>query len=196
MKVAHALPTGRNGQFLALGLTLLALALLWVSVAMPLIEWHSDRAEALAQRAALLQRMEFLVAMRAGLQQQAATATASGVGEATLLEGESDSMASASMQEILQALFLQAGIQLNSVETLPGDAVAAYRRIRLRVTFNASWPVLMTLLKDIEFATPALLVDELQVEPALHRISTAPGTFDVTCAIFGFRSDRTRTSAR
>jgi Type II secretion system (T2SS), protein M subtype b len=184
------------GRFLALTLTLLLLAVLWVSVAMPLIQWHSDRADALVQRAALLQRMEFLVGMRAGLQQQANAAAASGTGEATLLEGETDSMASASMQETLQALFLQAGIQLNSVETLPGDAVDAYRRIRLRVTFNASWPVLMTLLKDIEFATPALLVDELQVEPALHRISTAPGTFDITCSIFGFRSERARTTAR
>jgi hypothetical protein len=28
-----------------------------------------------------------------------------------------------------------------------------------------------------------------QMQPALHRISTAPGTFDVTCAIFGFRAE-------
>jgi general secretion pathway protein M len=194
--MAHALPTGRMGQFLALALTLLVLAVLWMSIAMPLMQWHSDRAEALEQRAALLQRMEFLVAMRPRLQQQATEAAASGTGEATLLEGETDSMASAAMQETLQALFLQAGIQLNSVETLPGDAVDAYRRIRLRVTFNASWPVLMGLLKEIEFASPALLVDELQVEPALHRISTAPGTFDITCSIFGFRSERSRAAAR
>jgi general secretion pathway protein M len=194
--MAHALPTGRIGQALALGLTLLAAALLWLSVVMPLQQWHSDRAEALVQQAALLQRMEYLVAMRPGLQQQAAAATASGAGEATLLEGDSDSTASAAMQETLQALFLQAGIQLNSVETLPGDAVDTYRRIRLRVTFNASWPVLMALLKDIEFATPALLIDELQVEPALHRISTAPGTFDITCSIFGFRSERAKATVR
>ena len=194
--MAHALPTGRRGQLLALGLTILVLASLWLGVAMPLMQWYDDRADALVQRAALLQRMEYLVGMRAGLQQQAAAALARGVGEATLLEGDSDSTASASMQELLQALFLQSGIQLNSVETLPGDAVDAYRRIRLRVSFNASWSVLMSLLKDIELATPALLVDELQVEPALHRISTAPGTFDITCSIFGFRSEKTRTTAR
>jgi hypothetical protein len=194
--MAHALPTGRLGQILALGVTLLALALVWLTVAMPLLQWHGDRAEALVQRAALLQRMEYLVAMRPGLQQQAAAAAASGAGEATLLEGDSDSTASAAMQETLQALFLQTGIQLNSVETLPGDAVDTYRRIRLRVTFNASWPVLMALLKDIEFATPALLIDELQVEPALHRISTAPGTFDITCSIFGFRSERAKAAGR
>lgn len=193
---AHALPTGRKGQLLALALTVLVIALLWVSVATPLIDWHHDRAEALVQRAALLQRMEYLVAMRPGLQQQADAAMASGVGEATLLEGDSDSMASASMQELLQALFLQAGLQLNSVETLPGDAVDLYRRIRLRVSFNASWPVLMSLLKDIELASPALLVDELQVEPALHRISTAPGTFDITCSIFAFRAEHARAASR
>jgi general secretion pathway protein M len=194
--MTHVLPTGRLGQFLALGITLLALALVWLTVAIPLLQWHGDRAEALVQRAALLQRMEYLVAMRPGLQQQAAAAAASGTGEATLLEGDSDSTASAAMQETLQALFLQAGIQLNSVETLPGDAVDTYGRIRLRVTFNASWPVLMALLKDIEFATPALLIDELQVEPALHRISTAPGTFDITCSIFGFRSERAKVGGR
>ena len=50
-------------------------------------------------------------------------------------------------------------------------------------------PVLMSLLKEFETARPALLIDELSVQPALHRISTAPGTFDVTCATFGFRAE-------
>jgi len=39
-------------------------------------------------------------------------------------------------------------------------------------------------------------VDDLQVRPALHRISTAPGSFDVTCAIFAFRSAATRAAAQ
>ena len=47
----------------------------------------------------------------------------------------------------------------------------------------------MALLKDIELARPALLMDEIQVQPALHRISTAPGSFDVSCAIFAFRAE-------
>src|ERR1700738_3313651 len=145
-EMTHALPTGRKGQLLALGLTTLVLAVLWLGVVMPVIDWHGERADALEQKAALVQRMEALGAMRAG-------------------------------------------VQLNSGETLPGDETGAYRRIRLRVSFNASWPVLMSLLKEFEIARPALLMDELSVQPALHRISTAPGTFDVSCAIFGFRAD-------
>ncbi len=191
-----ALPTGRNGQLLALGLTVLVMAVLWLGVVMPLIDWHGERAEASVQKAALVQRMEALVATRASLQEQAKAVAAGGAGETALLEGDSESVASATLQELLQAMFMQAGVQLNSVETLPGDETGAFRRIRLRVSFNASWPELMALLKDFEIARPALLIDELSVQPALHRISTAPGTFDVSCAIFGFRAEPAKGAAK
>jgi hypothetical protein len=192
----RSLPTGRTGQLLAFGLTSLALAMLWLGVIMPLIDWHSDRAAALGQQEALTQRMEALATALPNLQEQANAVAAAGAGEAALLEGDSDSMASASLQERVQAMFMATGVQLNSVETLPGDDAGAYRRIGLRISFNASWPMLMALLKDIHLASPALLMDELQVTPALHRISTAPGSFDVACAIFAFRSTSARVAAR
>jgi general secretion pathway protein M len=184
----RSLPTGRAGQLLALGLTSLALAALWLGVVMPLIGWHGELAEALAQQEALAQRMETLAAVLPSLREAVKAAAAGGAGEASLLEGDNDSMASASLQERLQATFMKTGVQLNSVETLPGDDAGAYRRIGLRISFNASWPILMTLLKEMHVATPSLLVDELQLTPALHRISTAPGSFDVACAIYAFRS--------
>jgi hypothetical protein len=192
----RSLPTGRMGQLLALGLGTLVLAVLWLGVAAPLIEWHGERAEVLAQRASLARRMAALVGVVPALQEQVTAVATSGAGEPALLEGDSDSMASALLQERLQAMFMAAGVQLNSVETLPGEEAEAYRRIRLRVSFNAAWPVLMALLKEMHVATPVLLVDELQVQPALHRISTAPGTFDVSCAVFGFRSGAVRAAAR
>jgi general secretion pathway protein M len=191
-----SLPTGRAGQLLALGLTLLLLAVFWLGVVAPLIEWHGERAEALAQQGARAMRMEALAAALPTLQEQTKAVAATGVGEAALLDGDSDTTASASLQERLQAMIMQKGVQLRSVETLPGDDAGAYRRIGLRVAFDASWPVLIDLLKDLHLATPALLVDDLQVRPALHRISTAPGSFDVTCAIFAFRSAATRAAAQ
>jgi general secretion pathway protein M len=183
-----SLPTGRTGRSLALGLPVLVIAMLWLGVAMPLIEWHADRTASLTRQSALANRMEALAVAVPALRQQAASVVASGTGEPALLEGDSDSTASASLQERLQAMFLQAGVQLNSVETVPGEEAGTFRRIRLRLSFNASWPILVALLKDLQLATPMLLVDELQVQPALHRISTAPGTFDVSCSVFAFRS--------
>ena len=189
-----SLPTGRTGQSLALGLPILALAGLWLGVAMPLIEWHGDRTAALIRLSALADRMEALAAAVPALREQAEAS--GGTGEPALLDGDSDSTASASLQERLQAMFLQAGVQLNSVETVPGEEAGTFRRIRLRVSFNASWPVLVVLLKDLQLATPMLLVDELQVQPALHRISTAPGTFDVSCSVFAFRSGSAAVGVR
>jgi hypothetical protein len=93
-------------------------------------------------------------------------------------------------------MFMNAGVQLNSVEALPGEDAGAYRRIRLQVAFNATWPVLIGLLNDVRLASPALLVDELHVQPALHRINTAPGTFDVSCAVFAFRTAAAQVAVR
>jgi hypothetical protein len=190
------LPTGRTGQLVALGLPVLALATLWLGVAMPLIEWHDDRDAALVRRLMLADRMGTLVAEVPKLREQVAAVASSGTAEPALLEGDNDSTASASLQERLQAMFLQAGVQLNSVETVPGEDAGAFRRIRLRISFNASWPVLVTLLKDMHVATPMLLVDEVQVQPALHRMSTAPGSYDVTCSVFAFRSGRIGVAVR
>src|ERR1700712_2833606 len=114
-------PTGRPGQMVALGLPVLALATLWVGVAIPLIGWYDDRDAALTRRLMLADRMEGLVAGMPGLREQAAISASSGTPEPALLEGDNDSTASASLQERLQAMFLPAGVQLNSVETLPGE---------------------------------------------------------------------------
>ena len=95
----RSLPTGRTGQLLALGLTCLAFAALWLGVVMPLIDWHGDRTEALAQQAALAQRTEALAAALPSLREQAKAVASSGVGEAALLDGDNHSTASASLQE-------------------------------------------------------------------------------------------------
>jgi hypothetical protein len=181
---------------LALGLTALVLMILWRGVSMPLIELHGDRAEMLAQRGALAHRMAALVDALPAFQKQLAMAATGGTDGLALLEGDSGSVAGAELQDRLQTMFMQAGVQLNSVETVPGEEAGAYRRIRLRVSFNATWPVLMDLLKQMHVATLVLLVDDLQVQPALHRISTAPGTFDVSCSVFAFRSGAVRAAAR
>ena len=70
--------------------------------------------------------MATLVTAVPTLQQQVAAVAAGGAGNPALLEGDSDSTASASLQERLQVIFMQAGVPLNSVETLPGEAAGDY----------------------------------------------------------------------
>jgi len=189
------LPTGRKGQWLAMGLTLLALASLWLGVAQPLLDWYADRAEMVAQRTALAHRMANLAATLPALRQQAEAATAN-PAEPALLDSDTDSVASAALQERLQAMFAGAGAHISSVETLPAEEAGAYRKIRLRLTLTASWPALTSLFQEINSAMPRLLVDDLQLQPGLHRISTAPGTFDAAFTIFAFRRGTTPVAVR
>ena len=186
--MSRALPSGRMGQLLAVAMTVLTPAVVIAGLVMPLVEWHGERAAALAQRATLAHRMEELAAALPELRQQEADVGASRTGEPALLEGDSDPTAGAALQVRLETMFTQAGIRLNSVETLPGEAAGAYRRIRLRIAFHAPWPALLGVLQDLHVAMPALLVDDLQVQLGLHRIGTVSGSFDVSCTVSGFRS--------
>jgi hypothetical protein len=137
------------------------------------------------QRGELLSRMAALASQVPALREQAQAAR--GPAEPALLESDNDSLASALLQERVQALVAQAGANLASVETLAAEEAGPYRRIRLRVALSGRWPELMGLLQALGGSMPRLLVDDLQMQPALHRISTAPGTFDASLTIFAFR---------
>ncbi len=183
-----ALPTGRAGRLCAAGLTLLAVAALLLGVVMPLCDGYAARAEALSRQAMLARRMAALVASLPELRREAAAAAGAASGGAALLPGGTDSAASALLQERLQAGLAQNGVALNTVETLAGEEAGAYRRIRLRLAVTASWPALVAWLRDVGEATPAMFVDELQIQPALHKIGTAPNSFDLTCTVLAFRA--------
>ena len=88
-----ALPEGRRGQALAVGLLLLCFGLVWFVVSAPLIALHEERAEAIAGRRALAARMAQLAATLPDLRAQAASVQAVGPAQAALLGGATDAVA-------------------------------------------------------------------------------------------------------
>jgi len=191
-----ALPTGRAGQALAATLPVLLATAILAGGVMPLAGWWQDRADELARQATVLHHMEALVETLPALRQAAVQAAAGSTGGASLLQGATDSVAGALLQERLQAGLAQSGLMLNSVETLPGEDAGRYRRIRLRLAATGSWPALVAWLRDLQGAAPVMFVEELQIQPALHKISTAPGSFDVSCVLLAFRPADTTVAAR
>ena len=92
---------------------------------------------------------------------------------------------------------------MRAVESRPGDPCAwrcsgeprsAYRRIGLRVTTAAQWPVLIELLHAIEQGSPRMLVDDLQLRapPIEMRASTQP--ISAAFTVLAFRSAATGAS--
>jgi general secretion pathway protein M len=178
-----ALPDGLRGRVLAIVLTVTVLAALWFGVAQPLIDWHAEQAEALDSRRALAGRMASLVETLPAMRQEAAAARPAPVA---LLEGATDAIAGAAMQGAVQALARTAGASLASIETLPAEPRGAWRRIGLRVSLTASWPVLVELMRAIEQGSPGMLIDELQLRgpPVLARSPGAPVQASFTILAF------------
>lgn len=182
-----ARPTGRPGQALALLLLALLGVAAWQGVAAPLLSWYADGAEALAQREALAGRMERLAGELPALQRLGSAATASsGPGTAGLLAGTSDAVAGAALQQMVQDMARRAGATLGSTEALPAEPAGRYRRIAIRVSTSAPWPALVALLRTIGEASPAMLVDDLQLHASRAIGAEGEPPMDATLTVLGF----------
>ena len=146
------LPTGRPGRLLALGITLLGFGLVWFALVGPLVRLYADNAASLEQQRILAHRMAQLAGMLPDLQHQAEAGAGTGPAPNALLEGATDAIAGATLQERVQEMASTAGARVSSAEMLPAAQTGGYRRIGLRVACNAPWPILIRLLQSIEQA--------------------------------------------
>jgi general secretion pathway protein M len=166
------LPSGRRGQLLAIGLTVIGLVALWVAIASPLISWYEVRAQDLDDRRMVAARMARIARTVPSLLQQAATLRAAApAGRDLTLEAPSDAVAGARLQQRMEDLATGVGITLSSLETLPAQQQGDYRRISLEVTCSAPLPVLVSLLQKLEVSSPRMLIDDLDLDasPDLSR---------------------------
>ena len=170
--MSEYLPTGRRGQLLAVGLTVICIAALWVAMVSPLLSWYETRAQELDDRRLVAARMTRIAQSVPDLLRQAAALRAAApAGRDLALEAPSDAVAGARLQQRMQDLASAAGITLSSIETLPAQQQGGYRRISLRVTCSASLPVLVGLLQKLEVSSPKMLIDDLDLDasPDLNR---------------------------
>ncbi len=186
--MALALPEGPRGRALALAMTAIALALVWLGVAQPVLDSYAESADELERRTALAQRMSDLAASLPELQRAAQSQTTEAAPAAATLEGTSDAVAAASLQGLLEGMANSVSAHITSAEALPAEQVGAYRRISLRLTVGATWPVLIRMLQLVDRATPRMFIDELQIhaQPAAEKLREPP--LDISLVVLSFRS--------
>ena len=187
----HRLPEGPRGRALALAVSAIVLAALWLAVGQPLSQAYADRADALARRALLATRMADLAASLPELGRAAAAQSSDATPAIATLQGASDALAGAALQSRVEAMSMAVGGRLSSTEALPAEQVQAYRRVALRVTVDATWPVLIRLMQAIERATPRMFVDDVQVhaQPAPEKQHEPP--LDISFTVLAFRAATT-----
>jgi general secretion pathway protein M len=185
--MASAMPTGRQGRILAVGLVVLAAIIVWLGIAAPLMDYYDARAGRLAQQAALAQRMAALAAELPDLRTRAAAVPANN-GDATFA-GATDALAGATLQSQLQSFATTTGAALSSMETLTAEQSGPYRRIGVKLSISAPLPVLVALIGQIEQSRPPMLIDDLQVHGSPIVLPGAQtSALDIGFVVYGFRS--------
>ncbi|MGI4747391.1 MAG: type II secretion system protein GspM [Janthinobacterium lividum] len=185
---AGSLPEGRAGRALALAIAAVILLLLWEAVGSPLIGWYQDRTQAMADRRALVAHMETLAADLPALRRAAASG-ATRSGPVALIEGSSDAVAAAALQEKVQQMAAALGATLSSTESLPASQAGAYRRVGVRISVSATFEVMVRLIAAIEQASPSMLIDDLQLHGS-RILLQASTPLEGALTVMAFRSGK------
>ena len=183
--VALALPTGRRGQALAVGLAVLALVVAWLSVVAPVLDFYAVRQDKLETLRAEAARGAALIEALPALMREAATA--SRTPTQAVIAGSSDAIAGATLQEQVQSMATNVKAQLTSIETLPGEQVGAYRRIGVRVEMSAQLAVVANLLAAVEQAQPRMLVDDIRLTATPVGPQNTQLPLDAAFTVYAFR---------
>ncbi len=162
--MAVTLPSGRWGQTLALGLSLAAVALIWVSIVAPLRDAFDDRAERLRGEQAMIRRMEALVQTFPALRNQATMAAAP---SGTMLPGASDAIAAAALQQTLDGMAASCCVRIASEEILPAQTAGPFRMIGVHVTMNASYASVVVLLRALAQAETPMIAGDIALHAAV-----------------------------
>jgi general secretion pathway protein M len=178
-------------------LALLALSAAYFLVVAPLGDLYAERQSTLENRRMLLPRLRAAADELPALRALASELRAAASSRRITLEGATDAVASANLQDRIAELASSAGAMIGSAESLPAEARAGYRRIGLRYVLSGPYETLVKLLATLESATPPLVIDNLHIHGVLRRPNApAASGLDAGLDVYGFRSNEGMPSAK
>jgi general secretion pathway protein M len=195
--LSTSLPTGHRGRFLALLLLLVALGAVYLVLAAPLIELYTGRAAMVEDKRMLVPRLQAAAAELPELRGRVAELRATAGARKVTLEGSSDAIASANLQNHIAEFATSVGVTIGSTESLPVETRGGYRRIGLRFTLNGPYEALLKFIAKLEAATPPLVLENLHIHGVLRRPGTPQaGALDAGLDVFGFRNNDNAVAAK
>ena len=184
MSAAATLPEGRRGRLLALGVTLVVLLAVWIAVVSPLISFYGARADRLAERRTVALHMEQLAAQQPALEARAASLGRQAPAKGAVVTGDSIPVATAALQSLVQDIATTVGASLASVESLPGETTGGSRRVGVKLTLSASWPVLVRFLEALEQSSTPMATDDLQIRGTELAAHSDQPTFETSFSVY------------
>ena len=196
----------RPGSIVAktLALTILAVVILagYQVIVQPLITAYAETKDDIAQSSEILRRYKVLASEKPALNERLAAIREDDAVHLGYLEGESDALAAAELQDLAAEAIDAADGQIKSTQILNvtevEDGPSSVRKTGLKLRFTATIDGLAAALYDLETIEPHLFIDNLAVV-SNHRRSRNNEvenevTLDIRMDIFGYSRQRPDSS--
>lgn len=161
---------------------LLALALLaglafvlWVGVAVPVVDGYERDRAAAAQSVTLIERYRAVLAGLPALEAEIGGLKTHAVLKKGLFVAPSSEIAAATLQGMIKASAAAAEAKLISVQVLAPKEEAGFNRIGVRARLSGTVAALRSVLYELQTAWPALVVDAVNVRARTRRQRTEKG---------------------
>ncbi len=129
----------------------------------PLIVAYDQVETALVETDALVVRYARIAQKRPDLEQRLAALEKRQFASGVYLEGDSDSLAAATLQERVNATVQSGGGKLRSVQILPAKTDGGFQRVSLRVQLTGTMRTLFDIIYALESGKHHLFIENLDV---------------------------------
>jgi general secretion pathway protein M len=159
----------------------------------PLLSAYRDGEARIEQAKDLLQRYEALAQQRSLLTDRLAEQQELAASAAGYLQGPSDALAAAQLQDRVKSVVEAAGGELRSTQILPAEQLEedlGFRRATLRIHFVGTIEGLEETLFELETGQPYLIIDDVTIrQERVRRRRSEPEAqpmLDVSLELFGY----------
>ncbi|HEV8014426.1 MAG TPA: type II secretion system protein GspM [Stellaceae bacterium] len=174
----------------ALGLLLIAVLAFVGLIVVPLVDTFVTAASNLAQQREAIARFQEVGARLPQLEAERAALQRSLAAEAGFLQGTSDALRAAEMQNHIKSVVESHGGVLASTQILPPREENGFRRVTAQATMTGSSDALLQILYDFEDREPYLFVDNLEIHirtlPRLDNPRATKILLDIRVGLTGY----------
>lgn len=153
----------------AIGLLIAVLAIIYVALIAPLVTAFGRVNGEIAQSTELLERYKNIASRRSVLEDLLERVNAGHTESGVYLPGDTDALAAARLQEIVNSRVESNGAQVRSVQILPAKEDGDFRRVGVRIQMTASIAAIARILYAFEAGGTYLFVDNLEISNRRRR---------------------------
>jgi general secretion pathway protein M len=180
----------RSRRAVAVGLLALVLLALYAFAIDPAVSSYVDSRRAAAQLGDELARLQSVGRAVPDLQKQLDRLHRLGATAAGYLDGQSETLIAAALQERLKTAVAETGGRLNSTQVLTSGGTDRTRRVAVRGQMQMSLAALQRVLYALEAGSPYLFIDNLDVRPMIGprgpQSADSDALLDVHFDVYGY----------